>query len=366
MLQYDKVVMNIYLCSTVRNLLFAQLKALDEPGQKSCILMIYDQQNISIDNYDLSSLPDHVQVKFIRRKDIRKQLDRRLSGRILRLLAVLNIRTGVQFRRRIKTWLFNDLLKNLGLVAAEVGQLFLFNDRNRVARLLRLAFADYAIIEDGLSNYSGKKLRAGEALWHVLTGNRSKKSYLGDDKRCHTIFLLNPKSSPEVLRSKVRPVTFIDSRNIAEVCCNFFRFQPVAGRGSVFSTILATQPIAVGQLTASGFDLVIYRKLLAQLQAKGAQVALKVHPREDLERYRQAFPDYQLVESKIPLELMIFGAEDKCDIVSIYSSAGMGFEQYCRRLTLIKDQESEQMQAVFDAWRKNADSLERRINALLQ
>lgn len=359
------IFVNIYLCSTVRNLLFAVLKALDEPAQQSYILMICDQQNIDTDNYDLSVLPGHVKVHFVNRKTIRKHLDSNISGRILRLLAAINIRTSTHFRRYVRSWLFNGILKESGIPATDDSQLFLFNDRNRIARLIRLAFVEYAIIEDGLANYYGYKLKPGEALWRTLTRHPFNRRYLGDDPRCHTIFLLEPDKAPQVLQAKIRPMTFINHQNIEDVCYKFFKLDDGAGHDYGSTWILATQPISVGQLTTSGFDLEIYRKIIDRLTEKNVPVALKVHPREDPGRYRNAFPDYQLLESKIPLELMILGASQKCNIVSIYSTAGMGFERYCRRITLIRDDESEFMGDTFSAWKKDRALLDNRINNLI-
>jgi hypothetical protein len=358
--------MNIYLCSTVRNLLFALLKSLDETAEQSLILLIWDQQNIDTTNYDLSGLPDHIQIRFITRSAIRNHLNSSISGRLLRQLAAMNIRTTARLRHRIRARLFRDLIKAENFATTEPKQLFLFNDRNQVARLLRLAFSDYAIIEDGLSNYSGQKLKLTDRLQHALTGNRAERRYLGDDKRCKEIFLLQPDNAPEALKPKVRPITFIDSRNIIDVCYSFFQHQPEGSHTGAYSCLLATQPFIAEGLTASGFDLVIYRKLIDRLQSMGIRVALKIHPREHADRYRKSFPDCEILESKIPLELLIFGAEEKCDIVSIYSTAGMGFEEHCQRLTLLNEDEAEKMSAVFDTWRNDEALLDKRIDSLFQ
>jgi hypothetical protein len=105
--------MNIYLCSTVRNLLFSLVKSLDESDVKCSILMICDQQNICVDDYDLSVLPDHIRVSFITRKGIRDRLDSSLEGVLLRGLAALKVRTSRRFRLRISTLLFDDIRRHL-------------------------------------------------------------------------------------------------------------------------------------------------------------------------------------------------------------------------------------------------------------
>jgi len=354
--------MNIYLCSTVRNLLFALLKTLAEPKQKSCIVMICDQQNIDVNNYDSTVLPEHVKVKFIRRKSISELLSGKFSGAFFRVAAVLNVKTSSRFRSFVYTRLFNGLLKELELLTATDSNLFLFNDRSRTARLFRLAFSDYSLIEDGLANYYGLKLKRLEFVWRAITFHAFDKRYLGDDKRCHTIFMLKPLRAPDVLKSKVQPVTFIDRENITGTCYAFFGFKREVARNYNLNWVLATQPISVGKLTTTDFDLVIYNKVLAHMKKMGVQVALKIHPREQAARYIDAFPGYELLESKIPIELMILGANEGCKIVSIYSTAGMGFEQYCQRITLIKDDESEIMQDIFTQWRNDGGLLDDRID----
>ena len=76
--------MNIYLCSTVRHLLFSLLKALSQPEKKQIIFMICDQQNIDENSFDKTVLPEHVQVVFIKRQMIRNQLYRGFKGNIIK------------------------------------------------------------------------------------------------------------------------------------------------------------------------------------------------------------------------------------------------------------------------------------------
>ncbi|MGE4578838.1 MAG: glycosyltransferase family 52 [Desulfuromonadales bacterium] len=357
--------MNIYICSTVRNLLFATMKSISEPDVFSNILMIVDQQNVDKKDFDLSALPCNIQIDFIARKHIRRKLDSRFVGVLLRLLAALNVKTPARSRSWIRCWLFDFLFKTLQLDLDESDRLILFNDRNRVARLFRLGFSNYAVIEDGLSNYSGKSLKFFEKLWRFLSGNRIGKRYLGDDSRCHTIYLLNPDKAPNAIRKKVKPIDFISRKNILGVCSPFFRYGADQGKVSTYSCVFATQPIAVGKFTCSGYDLDVYSKILSYLSDTGQKPVIKVHPREDVEKYRKAFPSYEVVGGKVPLELMVFGSEQKCKIYSIYSTAGMGFEQYSQRITLVKDEEAESMAALFESWRREPTLLDNRIKDLL-
>ena len=44
---------------------------------------------------------------------------------------------------------------------------------------------------------------------------------------------------------------------------------------------------------------------------------------------------------KVPLEAMLPGNTEPLTIVSVFSTAGMGFERYCRRIRLCAESESD-------------------------
>ena len=75
--------MNIFLCSTVRHLLFSLLKAIKQSDRKNIIFMICDQQNIDRNNFDVSHLPKNIEVVFFNRNDIRKKLYSGFQGLFL-------------------------------------------------------------------------------------------------------------------------------------------------------------------------------------------------------------------------------------------------------------------------------------------
>jgi hypothetical protein len=61
---------------------------------------------------------------------------------------------------------------------------------------------------------------------------------------------------------------------------------------------------------------------------------LKVHPVEDEADYAPLAGLARMAPGKVPLEALILEAETRIPVISIMSSAGMGFEQYCRRIQL--------------------------------
>jgi len=351
--------MNIFLCSTVRHLLFSLLKGLSTPEQKSYVLMITDQQNVDIADYDLASLPTNVEVVFINRGEINKKLLNRKIGGLIKVLAGFNIKTSQGLQRYFKHLMFTSLIPIVENGATlESAQLYLFNDRNKLSRLLRLAFDKYSIIEDGAANYNGIKFKALEKCIALLKGGQQKKRYFGDDSRCESIYLLNENEAPKYIADKALPISFIDSQLIKQYCLPFFK----APELNNVQHILATQPIVINDFAKSGFYLTVYGEIVKFFQERGISLVIKTHPREEISKYKDAFEEFEFAGNKVPLELMIFSDRRKCNIISLYSSAGTGFEDYCHRACLIKDNEHEMLKDIINGWKENPCSLKKLIN----
>ncbi|WEM42436.1 glycosyltransferase family 52 [Photobacterium sp. DA100] len=352
--------MNLYLCSTIRHLMLAVLKSLDEPQVAATILLIKDQQNLREVDFDIEALPKNIDIQFVNRKQILSRAYCGLSGSLLKLTAVAGIRptSSLQVYTRKKV-----LQQIFGLQDLSDLQLYLFNDRNRLSRLLKLAVNQYTVIEDGLSNYYGVPLSKFDKLKKIFSGNKNTLRYIGDSSRCSGIWLLNPDKAPRDIADKVHDIDFINAKNVSEYVFPLFKATGCLDPSA--DAIIATQPISVGNLTASNFDLEVYSELIEQLNKHQRRFICKLHPRESIERYQRAFPDCIFLQGKVPLELLIFGAKKKLDVLSIYSSAGMGFEKYCTRKTLINENEAEIMADVFDSWRTDRSELEKRLNNIL-
>lgn len=351
--------MNIYLCSTVRHLLFSLLKGLAEPDNKNIIFMITDQQNIDPANFDRSELPSHVEVIFITRKSLRKKMYSGMKGHVIKQMANFNVKTSPSTREKIGSQLFNTALR-LSLTNEDMaqGQLFLFNDRNKMSRLFRLAFENYNLIEEGFANYYSIKLKMFEQKLKKA-GIPIKYRYFGSDTRCSNIQLLNPEQAPDAIKNKTHAIDFIHSQLINDYCHSFFKLNIT----QKFTAIIATQP-----LQDSDMALVIYGEMIRQLAEKNIQCVLKPHPREDIEYYERAFPNIPVIEAKIPLELIACSTTTKSNIYSVYSTAGLGFEKYCQRLNLIRDdeQQPELLKSIMDSWKEDPDLMKTRLSALIK
>ena len=348
--------MDIFLCSTVRHLLFSLLKASSSPERKCNIIMIVDQQNIDVNSYNVNVLPVNVNVVFLKRSELNAALLKIKGGRVVKLLANVNIRTFPKIRTYFKRLLFTRLIPIVKKVEEiEFAELYLFNDRNKLSRLLRLGFDKYSIIEDGTGNYKGIKFKPLEMIINRIKCNGQKNRYFGDDRRCQGIFLLSPDKAPQYLQHKVSQITFINEHLLTQYCIPFFKAEKTPKN---INNILATQPI--NAFAKDNLDFEVYKRIIHTFKLDENEIFVKVHPREDINLYKKKYPQTPFIESKIPLELLIF-YNPQCNIISLCSSAGLGFEKYCNRVTLIDDDEHEALEKILATWRRDYVYLDNEI-----
>lgn len=345
--------MDVYACSTQRHLMFSILRAI-KTNNESKIIMILDQQGLAEDSYDVSVLPDFIEVIFINRKNVFKKVYAGLVGFMHKLSAVTLI-SNRYFSARTRHVLFEN---EFGWFVDKNTNLYLFNDRNRFSRLLRLAFDSYDIIEDGLGNYYGFKA----SLWDKLRHFKRKKRYMGEDIRCKYIYLTCVNNVNHIIINKVRLIDFIRPQAVSSILFPFFKFY---NKQLKFKAIIATQPIAVSSLSDSGCDLLVYKKLCTELESKNISYAMKVHPRENQARYSSGFDNVNFLDGKLPLELFLISQKEKIDIYSIYSTAGKGFEKFCNIKTLIESDESNHQEEIFNCWKEDNKLIDSRIRSVL-
>ena len=319
--------------------------------------MICDQQNIDENNFCLNALPEYVNVIFIKRKILRNTLYQGYKGHILKLLANFNIPLSARYQKKLAIKIFNKTFK-LSLQTHQLASadLFLFNDRNKISRLFRLAFNKYSIIEEGFGNYRGFKLKKIESFFNFLLNKNKNLRYFGDSLNCENIYLLSPNEAPKYIRSKAKKIDFINDVLINKYCLNFFKYKPTKHH----QAIIATQP-----LQSTGIDLIAYKGVVKKLVEKNISVALKPHPSEDITRYQTNFNGVDIIDGKIPLELIIFGSKSKTSIISLFSSAGMGFENYCNRYNLVNTNELSSLDQLFSKWKNDHNLIIKRINEVI-
>ena len=81
--------MNIYICSTVRHLLFALLKAAHSPNDDHNIVYFSDYQAAPLDDWSLSDIPDNIEVHEMNRRAFAADLRSTIDGRIFYRLSML-------------------------------------------------------------------------------------------------------------------------------------------------------------------------------------------------------------------------------------------------------------------------------------
>ncbi|MEZ9945052.1 glycosyltransferase family 52 [Vibrio breoganii] len=350
--------MDIYLCSTVRHLLLSLLRA-NERKNKSKIILILDQQHIDSVNYNLYALPNNISVEFINRKEVIKSFYN-MPGCFWHKFCIVT-----------STYRMNNVVKSSRLALRNVfpdidfnsSNLFLFNDRNRLSRIFRLAFIKYDLIEDGLANYIRKKISSYERFRRLLLERRvSNYKIVGDEKQCNNIYLLNPERADISIFEKVSPVEFITPEESSDFILSFFKCNELDLNET--DVIVATQPISIDNYSQSGRDQKVYKALCNHLEKSKKSYSIKVHPRENLQRYKGIFNENRFIDPKIPLEVLLLLTANKPKIVSIYSTAGIGFESFCERHTLIRDTEADYQNKVFKEWDENEIMLLNRIKEI--
>jgi len=354
--------LDLYLCSTVRNLIFALLRSFTFSKNKSLIIVITDQQNLSPLNYNLTILPKNIEIVFLKRKEILNSVYSGTYGYIYKMFSIGEYRLPKFLKNKLLNIIFKKIPMLIPYFSSPHSELYLFNDRNRLAKLLRVTWGKYHIIEDGLSNYMQKRSSVFFKMKMIIQNREFRYRLIGDHSDCSSVFLLRPEEADPVILHKSKKIDFIDCHLAHESLKLFFQVNAFED----FDVIIATQPIAIGDLSHSEFDLVIYGKIITYLQNMNLKIAFKCHPRESANRYAKLAEDLVIIDSKIPLEVLLLSSACIPKVISIYSTAGMGFEDFCNRLTLIKNEQKNKQEQIFLDWKHNSNLIDIRLRELIQ
>ncbi len=330
---------NIYVCSTVRHLLFALLRANSLAGESHYILFFSDYQNAALTGWNLRHLPANISVFDVARSRFRAHLGGSPRGRLCYFMAMRNWRAPGALKAPLRA-LLAEAAPALPGVAGDGAspQLWLFNERNKMARLLRLLIPRFALIEDGESNY--RVLVCPWWKWpdRLLRGLPPRARALGEESRCTAIWALEPGRLPARVRHKGQRIDFLDQPGAVQFVDGLFGECAGVTRDAR-RIILATQPFRIPGVNLADKQRV-YDRIVHYLAALGRPVVLKPHPAEDPGDYDFLEGRVARVPGKIPIEVMLIGNAEPVTVLSVLSSAGMGFERYCRRLKLCEDSPS--------------------------
>ncbi|MCL4791581.1 MAG: hypothetical protein KJ040_05960 [Gammaproteobacteria bacterium] len=336
--------LSIYVCSTARHLLFALLRADLHRAESHHILYFADYQHASLADWDLGSLPANIMVHEMSRSSVREYMDDSLRGRLCYFFAMRNWRAPAGLRGPLRTLLADSAPElSAALTRTQAGnrqpQLWLFNERNRMARLLRLLIGRFSLIEDGESNYRLQLCPCWKWAGRLLHGLPPRSRVMGEETSCTAIYALNPERLPGRIRHKGRRIDFLDHGSARAMMERIFSSLATIPRHAQ-QVIVATQPFRIPGVSLADKQRV-YERIVSHIQALGRPVVLKNHPAEDADDYSFLGDRVTRLPGKIPLEAMLPGNTAPPGIVSVLSTAGMGFERYCRRIKLCEDSPSD-------------------------
>lgn len=227
--------MQLYICSTLRHLLFSLSRACVE-NTKSHVVFLVDHQNIDESNLDFENLPEHITVSKVSRRHLANEVKYTLLGKLTYFLSMRELTAPTY----IKNSLIDLIEKEVDtLKLHDVTALFVFNERNKTARLFRLIFEKYSIIEDGLLNYARRTLPLAKTIANYLNGNFSNKRIAGEDPNCIAIYAINPVGLPSEISDKGIKVDFLSHEKSLKVIHDTFKLESLPKQ----YVILATQPV---------------------------------------------------------------------------------------------------------------------------
>jgi hypothetical protein len=230
--------LNIYVCSTVRHLLFALLRADLYSEEQHYILFFSDYQHTSLADWHLDSLPVNVTVHEMGRGIVRQHMDSSVRGRLCYFFAMRNWQAPEALLAPLRALLADSAPQvSAALNAARTGhgqpQLWLFNERNRMARLLRLLIPRFSLIEDGESNYRLLLCAVVEMAGRLLSGLPPRSRVLGEESCCESYPGTEPRSGClNVCATRGVQIDFLEQPSARELMDGIFNAAEIPGMHS--------------------------------------------------------------------------------------------------------------------------------------
>ncbi|GAA4894511.1 polysialyltransferase family glycosyltransferase [Ferrimonas pelagia] len=327
--------MDYYICTTPRHMLFAVMRGLSRPQQQTHV--VFFSRNIEADraNWDPSVLPSHVHFHLIPWRQSKAELAKQPWGLLYRLSTYRDTpATEGQQQRFIRFLASYSPSLSEALLHDHDKSMVVFNERNPISRLFNKLVEQFDIIEDGEGNYIEFKLPAIKTLPRRLMGLPDNRVF-GESHRCQRIFAVQPHRVPSIVQHKAVNIDFLNAEAHRTNLLGLFRINGALSHADN-TIILLTQPMERWMPGNEGNKVKLYEILTEHLNAMGYHVILKIHPAEQPEEYQHLPCAGGMLPARIPMEAAILGCEDKPTLLSIKSSAGIGFEQYCERLKMVE------------------------------
>lgn len=357
---------NLYICSTVRHVMLSVFHAVTS-NKYSTIVLFNDYQNIPSTLISTSNLPSNIKIILASRDELTSEIKRKgIIGKFIIKSSMLGLRIPDFLKSSLISYI-NDYKKN---TLPDLGsyELFVFNDDNKMSRLFRLLVPTYKMIEDGMRNYIEIPIHSPvKKIFRQFKGYPSKTMIMGEKKECLEIHLLSPEKSPLTVKDKVKKLTLSKSGHAVEVVSELFQVDHYTNEKRTI--ILATQPTSKeNALRFKDINFVkkVYQDIYKQAINAGYNVVLKLHPSEPKDDYNKLFRGVEQLPPKLPVELFLMLSDKKMGIVSLFSSVGMGLEEYCDVFQILKQEEIAETINTIASFEQNPAELDLRIKQVLQ
>ncbi|WP_210447217.1 glycosyltransferase family 52 [Vibrio crassostreae] len=356
---------NLYICSTVRHVMLSVFHAV-KSNKHSTIVLFSDYQNIPSTLISTSNLPSNIKVILASRDELTSGIKRKgLIGKFIIKSSMLGLRIPNLLKSSLISYIndYTNILPDLGSY-----ELFVFNDDNKMSRLFRLLVPTYKMIEDGMRNYIEIPIHSPvKKIFRRFKGSPSKTMIMGEKKECLEIHLLSPEKSPSKVKDKVKKLTLSKSGHATKVVSELFQVDNYTNEKRTI--ILATQPTSKeNSLRFKDINFVkkVYQDIYKQAINAGYNVVLKLHPSEPKDDYNKLFEGVEQLPPKLPVELFLMLSSKKMGIVSLFSSVGMGLEEYCDVFQILKQEEIAETINTIASFEQNPAELDLRIKQVLQ
>ncbi|MEZ9158431.1 polysialyltransferase family glycosyltransferase [Vibrio lentus] len=354
--------MNIYVCSTLRHFLFSISKSCYQPSEHSTILFFYDYQGIDKNKINKNIKSENIEIILISRKELTHKLKKSWLGKLTLFLSMRNIQPNEQLIKLVSYQLIK--LKILKPSDFNNLSLFIFNDKNKVARIFKLLIKNYEIIEDGVGNYYKIPKKGISKYLNPINLKGLNTWVMGESKRCTTINVVWPEKLPISVREKGKAIEFLGKSEGLPSINTVFKFTPKLVNVQNNIVIIATQPLSsnlANMLKDEDYFFYIHQCIARYMESEGKPYFIKLHPSEDIKNYLPYFDEDKFLSVKHPLELELLNSPKKVIVASINSTAGLGFEQFCERRKLIRDEEMGHFNEQIISWKDNPSILKERL-----
>lgn len=311
--------MNLYICQTVRHLLISLLHAAQSKLVKTRIVINFEHQNLKKTMFDesiLSSVFFDIEIIYLSEGKVVSLINSD------NLLGKNNILSRNLYIGKSGIGLIHEKLKSFLPISDE---LFIFHDQVFLSKIFK-SHRSVTLFDDGLANYSYKKERHPlKIVLRLLQFKHPIKYAYGEHTQIAQMLLTHGRVEdlPKHIRFKARVFNF---QNYLREPANttflkkFFKLKVVTDT----ELLILTQNLDGAGVYKKADKLGIYEVLIKRLISLGfSRIAIKIHPSEEAVDYSYLVNKYnlELIDSKVPFELISIFFSNNLNVVSLYSSS---------------------------------------------